>query len=147
MAEPDLKELLRSVVDELAGEDGDLGLMHESLPMLAAVVREYATPDFACVMRGLPPTPPVIHKGVEGLEAGWADYGAAFEGVRARLVEVRESDTHSVVIVDQQATTRHGGVTISQPSAMVFEFAGNRVKGVEFHLDQAEALRVAGLEP
>ena len=82
---------------------------------------------------------------MEGIEAAWQDYGSAFEGVRARLVEIRESDDHTVVIVDQQAKTRHGGVEISQPSAMLFAFDGGRVKRVEFHLDRSEALRVAGL--
>ena len=147
MAETDLQELFRVVLNELAGEDGDLGLMEESLPQLTAFVEQFAAPDFACVMRGLPPTPPVMHRGIGGLAEGWADYGEAFEGVRAKLLEVRESDTHSVAIVDQHAKTRHGGVEISQPSAMVFEFAGNQVRRVEFHLDQAEALRVAGLAP
>ena len=145
MAEPDLKKTVRNVMEELAGEDGDLGYMHDALPALTAFAREFAAPDFECAMRGRPPTPPFIWPGVEGIEKAWEDYGAAFEGVRAKLVEIRESDTHSVVIVDQQAKTRHGGVEISQPSAMVFEFADDQVRRVEFHLDQAEALRVAGL--
>ena len=147
MGEPDLKALFRQVIEEIAGEDGDLGFMKDSLPTLTAFAREFAAPGFACVMRGLPPTPPVTHPGVEGIEEGWLDYGSAFEGVRARLLEILESDTHTVVIVDQQAKTRHGGVEVSQPSAMVFEFGDGQIKQIEFHLDRAEALRVAGLDP
>jgi ketosteroid isomerase-like protein len=145
MAEPDLQTRFREVMQEMAGDDGDLGYMHESLPALTAFAREFAAPDFTCVMAGLPPAPPTTFEGVEGIETAWQDYGSAFEGVRARLVEIRESDDHTVVIVDQQAKTRHGGVEISQPSAMVFAFDGERVRRVEFHLDRAEALRVAGL--
>ena len=93
-----------------------------------------------------PPTPPVVHPGVEGLSQGWADYRETFAGVRVRLVEIRESATHIVAVVDQHATTRHGGVEISQPSAMAIAFEGDRVSRVEFHLDRGEALRAAGIE-
>ena len=147
MADPDLQALLRTVLTELAGEAGDLGYMHESLPALTSFIGEFAAPGFVCLMRGLPPTPPTSHPGVEGITTAWNDYGGAFERVRAGLVDIRESPTHTVVIVDQVATTRHGGVQISQPSAMVFEFADGQIARVEFHLDRAEALRVAGLEP
>ncbi len=145
MAEPDLKALFRGLIEELAGEERDLGYMHESLPALTAFAREYAAPDFSCAMAGLPPTPPVEWPGVEGIARAWEDYGGAFEGVRAKLLEIRESDTHVVVVVDQRAKTRHGGVELSQPSAMVYEFGDGQVKRIEFHLDRAEALRVAGL--
>ena len=147
MVEPDPQVLLRTFLAELAGADGDLGYMHESLPAMTEFVKEFAAPGFECVMRGLPPTPPVTHAGIGGIEAGWRDYGSAFEGVAAKLVEIRESDVHTVVIVDQQAKTRHGGVPISQPSAMVWAFENGRITRVEFHLDRIEALRVAGLEP
>ncbi len=145
MAEPDLQTLFRAVMEELAGDDGDLGYMHESLPALSAWAREFAAPDFVCAMCPLPPTPPTVWPGVDGITKAWDDYGGSFAGVRARLVEIRESDTHTTVIVDQQAKTRHDGVAISQPSAMVFEFKDGQVSRIEFHLDRAEALRVAGL--
>lgn len=147
MAEPDLKTQFRAVIEELAGEDSDMGYMRDWLPALTAFAREFAAPGFECVMRGLPPTPALRWPGVEGIEKGWEDYGSAFEGVRIRMADIRESETHVAVIVEQSVTTRHGGVELSQPSAMVFEFSGDRVKRVEFHLDRAEALRVAGLDP
>lgn len=145
MAEPDLKKQFRTVIEELAGDDRDIGYMRDWLPALTAFARECAAPGFECVMRGLPPTPALRWPGVEGVEKAWEDYGGSFEGIRIGLIEIRESATHVVVIVDQQATTRHGGVELSQPSAVVVEFDGNQVKRIEFHLDQAEALRVAGL--
>jgi ketosteroid isomerase-like protein len=145
VAEPDLKTQFRAIMEERAGDDGDLGYMDETLPALTAFAREYAAPDFECAMAGLPPTPPVVWQGVEGIEKAWADYGGTFAGVRARMTELRESETHVAVLVEQMATTRHGGVEMSQPSAMIYEFDGDRIKRIEFHLDQAEALRVAGL--
>jgi hypothetical protein len=89
----------------------------------------------------------LVYPGVDGVVAAWNDYGGAFERVGAKLTGIVESDTHGVLMVDQTGTTRHGGVEISQPSAMVFEFEGDGLRRVEFHLDQAEALRVAGVEP
>ena len=147
MADPDTKALLREALQGLRGEGSDLGPMEDSLPALSEFITAFATPDFVCVMAGLPPTPPTVHPGVEGLASAWADYGSAFETVRAELQEIRESDSHLVVLVDQVGVTRHGGVEISQPSAMLFAFEGDRIARVEFHLDQAHALRVAGLEP
>jgi ketosteroid isomerase-like protein len=145
-ADPDLKARFREVMLELAGDDGDLGYMDDALPALMAFVTEYATPEFECAMCGLPPTPPVVWSGVQGLGKAWEDYGGSFERVRVKLVEIRESATHTAVIVDQHATTRHGGVTLSQPSAMVFAFKDEQVERVEFHLDRAAALRSAGVE-
>ena len=120
--------------------------MHDVLPPLTEFLHQFATPGFVCVMRGLPPTPPVTYAGVEGVAAAWSDYGGVFERVRVRRLAVHESSDHLVMTVDQVATTTHGGVEIAQPSAMLFAFTGDRVARVEFHLDQAEALRVAGIE-
>jgi hypothetical protein len=52
-----------------------------------------------------------------------------------------------VILVNQVAITRHDRVEISQPSAMVLEFAGEQVSRLEFHLDRNAALRAAGLDP
>ena len=145
MGDPHPKELLRTVLAELAGEGSDLGTMEETLPRMTELLERYASPGFTCLMRGLPPTPPVTYEGVNGLAEAWADFGEAFESVRAVLEGVRESDNHVVVLVDQVATTRHGGVEMHQPSAMMFSFEGEHVTGVEFHLDRDEALRVAGI--
>ena len=87
-----------------------------SAPSLA----EFAAPDFACAMRGLPPTPPVVWPGVEGIEQRLGGLRRRVRGrPRRSWLELRESDAHVVVIVDQKARTRHGGVELSQPSAMV----------------------------
>lgn len=147
MAELDLQAMFRDMIEELVGDDGDLGLMDESLPGLTEFARAFASTDFACAMFPLPPTPPVIWSGVDGIAKAWEDYGESFENVRVRLVEIRESDTHTAVLVDQQATTRHGGVVISQPSAMVLAFDDDRVTRIEFHLDRDAALRSAGIGP
>ena len=105
MADPDPKELFLEVFPQLVGEDGDLGAMEDSLPQLTQLLEPVAAPDFVCVMQPLPPTPPRPTPGVEGVDAAWEDYGGAFETVRAKLEDVRESDDHIVMLVDQTATT------------------------------------------
>ena len=145
MAGSEAKTRLREMLSALAGEGGDLGYMDDALPVLTAVLAEVAAPDFECVMVPVAPTAPLRFPGVEGIVEAWRDYGGAIERVRARLEEVRESDDHIVLLVDQIATTAHQAVEISQPSAMVVGFEGDRVRTLEFHLDRSAALRAAGL--
>jgi len=127
------------------GEGNAVGRMEDALPVLMEFLSAFATPDFVCVMAGLPPTPPTTHPGVEGVAEAWADFSEAFESVRADLQEVLESDSGMVVLVNQVAVTRHGGVEITQPSAMLWAFEEGLVARLEFHLDQEAALRAAGL--
>ena len=147
MPEPDAKFLLREAIEAIAGPENDLGSMEEMLPALTQYLTAFASPDFECAMCGLPPTPQAIYPGVEGVAKGWSDYGEAFAGVRAGFEGILESDRHLVVLANQVARTRTGGVEISQPSAMLFAFdQSGRVTRLEFHLDRREALRVAGIE-
>jgi ketosteroid isomerase-like protein len=145
MADPDAKFFLEEAMAEVAG--GSAGVdMEAAVPMLAQFLSAFAAPGFVCVMHALPPTPPTTYPGVEGLEKGWADYAETFETVRADFKEIVDSEGGLVILVDQIATTRHGGVEMSQPSAMVFRFEAGRVTRLEFHLDHAEALRSAGVQ-
>lgn len=145
MERRDAKKAVLEVLRAIPARDGDMGEMRDTLPMLSAFLREHAAPDFVCAMVPLPPTPEVTYPGVDGLERAWEDWGGAFESLRAEAEEIIESDAHVVMLVKQIAVTRHGGVEISQPSAIVWALAGERVARVEFHLDQAAALRAGGL--
>lgn len=146
MTDPEVKQVVIEVLAEMRGR-ADLGSMEEALPLLSAYLERFAAPGFTCSMVGIPPTAPLEFEGIEGLAAAWGDYGEAFEEVRAELDEVLESENHVVILVNQVAITRHDGVQITQPSAMVLEFAGDRVQRLEFPLDREVALRAAGLEP
>ena len=87
------------------------------------------------------------YAGVEGLAAAWHEWGETFENVSVVLEEVRESDDHVVLLVEQIATTRTGGVEIRHPSAMLWRFEDDAVTALEFHIDRGAALRAAGIEP
>lgn len=147
MADPDAKALAYDVLSAMVKDGNDLGYMEEALPQLTAFISEIAAPDFVCVMVGAPPAPEAIYHGIDGIAEAWSDWGEAFEKVRAELEEVRESDDHIVVLVKQIAVTRHQGVEITQPSAMVFAFEAGRLARLEFHLDRDAALRSAGIDP
>ena len=129
----------------MAGHDGDLGEMEDALPSLTAYVAEHATPDFVCVLVPMPPTPAITYPGVDGVARAFGDWGETFSSLRAVLERVVESEAHMVLLVEQIGVTRHGDVEVSQPSAIVWEFRDGGVARAEFHLDRAEALRVAGL--
>jgi ketosteroid isomerase-like protein len=145
MAGQDVKQTAREILKQLGDADGDLGEMEDALPALTAFVAQFADPRFVCAMVPLPPTPAVTYPGVEGLARAWRDWGETFSSLRAVLSEVRESESHIVLLVDQIGITRHDAVEVRQPSAMVWEFSGGRLLRAEFHLDQTQALRVAGV--
>ena len=147
MGDPDAKAVGGEVLAALAREGGDLGTMREALPALTAFVERFAAPGFVCRMVGGHPASDLTYEGVEGLAEAWREWGSAFEEIRFVLDEVRESEDHIVLLGHQLATTRHEGVEIKHPSAMVWEFEGGRLTAAEFHLDRKAALRSAGLEP
>jgi len=131
---------------EVLRAGGDMGEMTEGAPMLDAYVREYATPEFACAMVPIPPNPPLVFNGITGLKRAWEEWGSTFSSVRAVAEEVIESEDAVVMFVQQIAVTRHGGVEIAQPSAMVWLFEEGGLRRVEFHLDRRAALRAGGIE-
>jgi hypothetical protein len=146
MAQQDTREAARVMLMSFLREGNDLGSMEDALPALTGFLSHTAAPDFVCVMEGGPVALNISYPGVDGLAKAWSEWGEAFATVRAELEGVRESERHFVILVNQIATTRHDGVEISQPSALVFEFNDQgQVTRAEFHLDQAAALRTAGL--
>jgi hypothetical protein len=146
MDQQDTREAAREMLMTFLREGNDLGSMDDALPAMTGFLSQTAAPDFVCVMEGGPSSFDISYPGVDGLAKAWGEWGEAFATVRAELEGVRESDRHFVILVNQIATTRHDGVDISQPSALVFEFNDQgQVTRAEFHLDQAAALRRAGI--
>jgi ketosteroid isomerase-like protein len=146
VAQQDTRGLARDLLRGFLRDGNDLGSMDEALPVLTEFLSQVAAPDFVCVMEGGPAALDISYPGVEGLAKAWGEWGEAFATVTAELEDTRESEHHLVVLVNQVAVTRHDGVEISQPSALVFEFNDEgQVARAEFHLDQQAALRTAGL--
>ena len=146
MEDQDAKAALREALETLRGDGPDMGAMQDAVPLLTAFLSKFAAPDFVCVMVPIPPTPGVAYPGVDGLRRAWDDWGGTFASVRAEFEEILESNAHLVMLVKQIAVTRHGGVELTQPSAMVWSFEAGRVARLEFHLDRGAALRAGELD-
>jgi len=146
MATNEAKEALLQALSSLLDGDRDMGEMERTLPLLANYLRLFAASSFVCAMVPLPPTPAVEYEGVDGVANAWHDWGAAFASVRAEAEDLFRSEDAVVLFVNQIAVTRHGGVEMTQPSAMLWLFEDGLVARLEFHLDRTMALRAGRLE-
>jgi len=145
MAIPDAKSALLEALSALLNGNRDMGEMETMLPILVEYLRAFARSDFVCAMVPSPPGRVAEYEGVDGVARAWGDWGETFESVRAEAEELREGPEAVALFVNQIAVTKHGGVEISQPSAMVWLFEGELVRRLEFHLDRGAALRAGGL--
>ncbi len=139
------KEALRSALAEVVSGSGDFGEMPDMAADLAEIIRPFAAADFECLMTPLPPTPPAVFKGVDGIVRAWQDFASSFRSVTAQLNRALESDTAMLLLVDITYVTEHGAVQIAQPAALVVMVDGQLVTEVQFHLDQDAALKAGGL--
>lgn len=116
--------------------------IEEWLPPMAAGIALHAAPDLVCVMVGAPGVENRYH-GVDGIFAGWEDWGESFETLDLIIEEIAEVPVGALVRVRQHAVTRHDAVPVQQPSAMLLRLRDGRIGAVEFHLDRATAERAA----
>jgi len=115
------------------------------LPVLAAGIEPFATPDFVCVMVGAPGVSEEF-PGIDGLYAGWRDWGATFAELDLVFEDLEEVRAGALVLARQLGVTRHDGMAVEQPSAMLLRLRDGHIAAVEFHLDRALAA-AAGAEP
>jgi ketosteroid isomerase-like protein len=139
---PDAKQALIDVLGPQIGEGTD---MTDGLPALVEFVRAFGSPTFTCAMTPLPPTPPAEFPGSDGLMRAWENWSETFESIRVEPQELLDGESAVVIMGEQIAVTRHGGVEIRQPSAITFLFRGGQIERIEFHLDREAALRSGGL--
>jgi ketosteroid isomerase-like protein len=85
----------------------------------------------------------VTFEGTDGVRAGWADWLESFDRLRFRLERTESIGDNVLMIGDQIGVTRHGGVEMEQPSAIVWRFRDGLIGAVEFHLDRELALSSA----
>ena len=116
--------------------------IEEWLPPMAAGIALHAAPDLVCVMVGAPGVENRYH-GVDGIFAGWEDWGESFETLDLIIEEIAEVPVGALVRVRQHAVTRRDAVPVQQRSAMLLRLRDGRIGAVEFHLDRATAERAA----
>jgi ketosteroid isomerase-like protein len=85
--------------------------------------------------------------GVDGFVEGWTDWLTPFESFRLQVDDLIESGDNLVTLVRQFGTPVGSTVEIESIGAAVWTFSGDRLVRVEFHLDRAQGLRAAGIEP
>ena len=144
MADSEAKEALLGALGAFMEGDRSMGEMHEVVPALDAYLRVFARSDFVCAMVPVPPGPVAEYAGVDGLARAWRDWGETFESVRADAEEIKEGEDAVALFVDQIAVTKHGGVEMTKPSAMLWLFEDGLVRRLEFHLDRDAALEAGG---
>ncbi|HEX6116679.1 MAG TPA: nuclear transport factor 2 family protein [Solirubrobacterales bacterium] len=108
---------------------------------LIAVLGPLADDDFVCAMVAFDVAREF--RGLEGVKTAWSDWLEAYSELVFRIEEVREVGENVLMIVTQVGVTRHDAVEVSQPSAAVWMFRGERLRRVEFHLDRRAAERSA----
>jgi len=86
------------------------------------------------------------YRGVQGFVEGWREWLAAWESYRLETEDFIDRGDKVVVTVRARARTRRGGVEMQHAPAAVWTLDNGRVVRIEFYLDRAEALKVAGLE-
>ena len=116
--------------------------IEEWLPPMAAGIALHAAPDLVCVMVGAPGVENRYH-GVDGIFAGWEDWGESFETLDLIIEDIAEVPVGALVRVRQHAVTRRDAVPVQQRSAMLLRLRDGRIGAVEFHLDRATAERAA----
>ena len=119
----------------------------ESPEQVLEVLREVSEPDFVCRMVGPDGQFVAEERGPEGFLAAWGDWISPFEEFRIEVERTIDAGEHLVDLVRQTALTTRGGVPVETTGAGVWTFREGRLARAEFHLDRAEALRAAGLDP
>jgi ketosteroid isomerase-like protein len=111
----------------------------------AEAVAERAEPGFETSM--ISQAGAVQHyEGAEGMRAGLKDWSETFSSLRFEAQDVQVFGDNVLTLAQQIGVTRHGGVEIEQPSAVVWKFRDGRIHRVEWHLDRAAAERSARYE-
>ena len=141
VSDPSPKQILLETLGPVGGSEAD---MTAGMTTLVEFVHAYASPDFVCAMFPLPPTPSVEYRGPDGVARAWSDWSETFASVRVEPEEVCEGENAVVLLAEQIAVTRHGGVEIRQPSAMLWLFGPAGLERLEFHLDRDAALEAGG---
>ena len=86
-------------------------------------------------------------EGLDGYMDGWDDWLAPFESFHLEFEDYLDAGDSVVVLVRQFATPKGGDIPVENAGAAMFRFRDGRIERIEFHLDRAEAMRSAGLDP
>jgi hypothetical protein len=122
----------------------------ESAAEIRAVLEEFGSPEFECIMVApeyVGPRGRRIYTGPEGFIEAWREWVEAYESYAIEIVEMTEGTGGRVFTLGRQmGRTRTGGVEVEQMAAAVWVVRTGRLTRIEFHLDPQAGRRAAGLE-
>jgi ketosteroid isomerase-like protein len=86
-------------------------------------------------------------RGIAEVGAFWRDYEAVWESREIDLEDIRELDDGRVlVLLPERARGRASGIETEASPGVIWTLRDGRIAGFKAWLDQAEALRAAGLD-
>jgi ketosteroid isomerase-like protein len=91
----------------------------------------------------VPALDPQSVKGLDGLVETWREWLSAWSRYDAEVEEYIDAGDDVVALVRLRGETRHDGVTIEQPAAVVYTIEAGKVVRLAFHLDRRTALEEA----
>jgi ketosteroid isomerase-like protein len=138
-----LEEGMRSGSAPFLGQRVSVG---EWLPLFASGIESLIAPDFVCIMVGAPGVAGTFD-GLDGIDAGWRDWGEAFEDLTIEYEELAEVPAGALILARQRGVTRHDRMPMEQRSALLLRLRDGRIAAAEFHLDRATAQGAADEDP
>ena len=135
-----LADLVSDLVPAGSALEGERGI-----EMMAAVLTEYADPEFVTVMvaeSGVPQE----YSGVDGFREALRDWISPYARFRLVIDRAIVREDRILFLARQLASTKHDGVELETASAALWSLEGGKVAQTTFYLDQQQALRAAGLE-
>jgi ketosteroid isomerase-like protein len=109
-------------------------------------LRELALPDLEVAMVG-PGGFTGTFRGIDGFRDAWSDGLDPFDAYSVEVEEVRQAGDHVVALARHTARPKGTRATVEGAAAAVMTFRDGKLARIEFNLDQAAALRAAGLDP
>jgi ketosteroid isomerase-like protein len=112
-------------VDAFGGED---------IMRIGEVLVGNATDDFECVM--VAPFDTYNYAGMMGFAEAWRDWVEPYSSFHIHIEAMEERADSVLMLVVQQAVTRHDDVAIEDASAAVWRFRDGKIARAEFYLDR-----------
>ncbi len=125
-----------------AGLTGSGAVDKAEIDRLSNAVASLAEEDFVTKMISVEGVA-MSAQGVDGMREVLTDWSGVFEEMRFEVEGIEERGENALMLARQVSITRVGGVTIEQPSAVVFKFRDGRIYRAEWHMDRAAAERSA----
>jgi ketosteroid isomerase-like protein len=117
----------------------------EGIGMMEQALAQWAVPDFVTMMHSKSAV--TEYKGLAGFREALTDWISPYERFRLAIDKVILEGDKLVFLARQIVRTKHQSVEIENPSGSVWWTQDGKLTQVVFYLDQAMALKAAGIDP